>query len=82
MNRPSKKNALTWWKKFFRRLTILSLVYVVFMLSIWLTLGRFFNTDTTEGWVLWFIIIGSIIAFMALVIYVEFEQWKAQKKHD
>jgi uncharacterized membrane protein len=49
------------------------------MLSVWLTLGRFFNTDTTEGWVLWMIIVGSIIAFIALIIYVEYEQWKARR---
>jgi hypothetical protein len=66
-------------KKFLRRLAILSLVYLVFMLSVWLTLGRFFNTDTTEGWVLWMIIVGSIIAFIALIIYVEYEQWKARR---
>jgi|LakMenEpi03Aug12_release.lakeMendotaPanAssembly.Ray.scaffolds.fasta_scaffold37056_5 hypothetical protein len=80
MNGQQKKVLSEFLKKFFRRLAILSIVYLVFMLSIWLTLGRFFNTDTTEGWVLWVIIIGSIVAFIALIIYVEYEQWKARQK--
>lgn len=75
----NKKALSLYLKKFLRRLAILSLVYLVFMLSVWLTLGRFFNTDTTEGWVLWMIIVGSIIAFIALIIYVEYEQWKARR---
>ena len=80
MNGQQKKVLSEFLKMFFRRLAILSIVYLVFMLSIWLTLGRFFNTDTTEGWVLWVIIIGSIVAFIALIIYVEYEQWKARQK--
>jgi uncharacterized membrane protein len=79
MNSLNKKEVGKFLKKFFRRLIILSLVYFVFMLSVWLTLGRFFNTDTTEGWVLWIIIIGSVFAFIGLVIYVEYEQWKARR---
>lgn len=75
----NKKALSLYLKKFLRRLAILSLVYLVFMLSVWLTLGRFFNTDTTEGWVLWIIIVGSIVAFIALIIYVEYEQWKARR---
>jgi uncharacterized membrane protein len=75
----NKKALSLYLKKFLRRLAILSLVYLVFMLSVWLTLGRFFNTDTTEGWVLWMIIVGSIVAFIALIIYVEYEQWKARR---
>lgn len=73
------KQLTKYLKKFFRRLVILFLVYLVFMLSVWLTLGRFFNTDTTEGWVLWVIIIGSVFAFIGLVIYVEYEQWKVRR---
>lgn len=79
MSIMNKKTLSLYLKKFLRRLAILSLVYLVFMLSVWLTLGRFFNTDTTEGWVLWMIIVGSIIAFIALIIYVEYEQWKARR---
>jgi uncharacterized membrane protein len=79
MSIMNKKALSLYLKKFLRRLAILSLVYLVFMLSVWLTLGRFFNTDTTEGWVLWMIIVGSIIAFIALIIYVEYEQWKARR---
>jgi hypothetical protein len=79
MSIMSKKALSLYLKKFLRRLAILSLVYLVFMLSVWLTLGRFFNTDTTEGWVLWMIIVGSIVAFIALIIYVEYEQWKARR---
>ena len=79
MSMMNKKALSLYLKKFLRRLAILSLVYLVFMLSVWLTLGRFFNTDTTEGWVLWMIIVGSIIAFIALIIYVEYEQWKARR---
>jgi uncharacterized membrane protein len=79
MSMMNKKALSLYLKKFLRRLAILSLVYLVFMLSVWLTLGRFFNTDTTEGWVLWIIIVGSIVAFIALIIYVEYEQWKARR---
>jgi uncharacterized membrane protein len=79
MSIMNKKALSLYLKKFLRRLAILSLVYLVFMLSVWLTLGRFFNTDTTEGWVLWMIIVGSIVAFIALIIYVEYEQWKARR---
>ena len=79
MSMMNKKALSLYLKKFLRRLAILSLVYLVFMLSVWLTLGRFFNTDTTEGWVLWMIIVGSIVAFIALIIYVEYEQWKARR---
>jgi uncharacterized membrane protein len=79
MSIMNKKALSLYLKKFLRRLAILSLVYLVFMLSVWLTLGRFFNTDTTEGWVLWIIIVGSIVAFIALIIYVEYEQWKARR---
>lgn len=63
-------------KGFGKRLIILSLVYMTFMISMWTTLGQFFDEGLGFNWIFWVIISASILLFIGLIIYVERQQLK------
>lgn len=72
--RPKGKFGLI--KGFGKRLIILTLVYMTFMVSMWATLGQFFNEGLGFNWIFWVIISASVLLFIGLVIYVERQQFK------
>jgi len=63
-------------KGFGKRLVILTLVYMTFMISMWTTLGQFFNEGLGFNWIFWVIISASVILFIGLIVYVERQQLK------
>jgi polyferredoxin len=72
--RPKSKFGLI--KGFGKRLVILTLVYITFMVSMWTTLGQFFDEGLGFNWIFWVIIATSVLLFIGLVIYVERQQLK------
>ena len=63
-------------KSFGKRLVIQTLVYMTFMISMWTTLGQFFDEGLGFNWIFWVIISASVILFIALIVYVERQQLK------
>ncbi len=63
-------------KGFGRRLIILFVIYLMFMLSAWTTLIQFFDEGFGTNWVFWLIIALSVLLFVSLVVYVERQQLK------
>jgi magnesium-transporting ATPase (P-type) len=63
-------------KGFGRRLMILFIIYLMFMLSAWTTLIQFFDEGFGTNWIFWLIIALSVLLFVTLVAYVERQQLK------
>jgi predicted MFS family arabinose efflux permease len=49
---------------------------MTFMVSMWATLGQFFNEGLGFNWIFWVIVSASVLLFIGLVIYVERQQLK------
>lgn len=71
-----KKNKLGLIQGVAKRLLLLTVIYVVFMLSIWTTLAQFFNEGVGFNWVFWLVIGISVVLWVGLIVYVEFAQLK------
>jgi hypothetical protein len=71
-----EKNRFGLIKGFGKRIFLLSLVYLVLMISIWTTLAQFFEEGLGFNWIFWVIIGTSLVLWIAFVIYVELAQLK------
>jgi hypothetical protein len=71
-----KKNRFGLIVGFGKRFIILTIIYVVFMLSMWTTLGQFFQEGVGFNWIFWLVIAGSLIMWIGLIVYVEHAQLK------
>jgi hypothetical protein len=71
-----KKNKLGFIVGFPRRFILLTLVYLIFMVSIWVTLGQFFEEGVGFTWVFWLVIGMSLLLWIGLVVWVEISQLK------
>ena len=71
-----EKNRFGLIKGFGKRIFLLSLVYLVLMISIWTTLAQFFEEGLGFNWIFWVIIGISLVLWIAFVIYVELAQLK------
>ncbi|MEY3431309.1 MAG: hypothetical protein RIS53_207 [Bacillota bacterium] len=71
-----KKNQIGLIQGFGRRLLLLTLVYITFMVSIWTTLAQFFVEGVGLSWVFWLIISLSILLWIGLIVWVEISQLK------
>ncbi len=71
-----EKNRFGLIKGFGKRFFLLSLVYLVLMISIWTTLAQFFVEGLGFNWIFWVIIGTSLVLWIAFVIYVELAQLK------
>jgi magnesium-transporting ATPase (P-type) len=80
MNKQTKKflslGPLKLVKGFGRRLMILFIIYLMFMLSAWTTLIQFFDEGFGTNWIFWLVIALSVLLFVSLVVYVERQQLK------
>lgn len=70
------KNRFGLIQGFGKRFFLLTIIYIVFMLSIWTTLAQFFNEGVGFTWVFWLVIALSLLLWIALIIYVEVSQLK------
>jgi hypothetical protein len=59
-----------------KRLVLLFIVYLTVMVSIWTTLGQFFTDGVGFTWIFYVTIGLSVVLFIALIIYVEYQQIK------
>jgi hypothetical protein len=71
-----KKNRIGLIQGFGRRLLLLTLVYITFMVSIWTTLAQFFVEGVGLNWVFWLVISLSILLWIGLMVWVEISQLK------
>jgi hypothetical protein len=71
-----KKNKLGLMTGFVRRLVLLTLVYLTFMVSLWATLGHFFEEGVGFTWVFWLVIGISLLLWISLIVWVEISQLK------
>jgi hypothetical protein len=71
-----KKNKLGLIEGFSRRIVLLTLVYLTFMVSLWATLGQFFEEGVGFTWVFWLVIGISLFLWIALIVWVEISQLK------
>jgi hypothetical protein len=71
-----KKNKLGLIQGFGKRFFLLTVIYVVFMLSMWTTLAQFFNEGVGFNWIFWLVVGLSLILWVGLIIYVEIAQLK------
>lgn len=70
------KNKIGLIAGFVRRLVLLTLVYLTFMVSIWSTLGQFFQEGVGFTWIFWLVIGISLLLWVALIVWVEISQLK------
>jgi hypothetical protein len=63
-------------KGFGKRLIILTIIYLIFMLSIWTTLAQIFNQGVGFNWIFWLVIGTSVVLWIVLIIWVEISQIK------
>jgi hypothetical protein len=71
-----KKNKLGFIEGFTRRLVLLTLVYLIFMVSFWGTLAQFFEEGIGFSWLFWLVIGISLLLWIALIVWVEISQLK------
>jgi hypothetical protein len=71
-----EKNKFGFIVGFARRVVLLTLVYLIFMVSIWATLGQFFEEGVGFTWVFWVVIGISLLLWIALIVWVEISQLK------
>ncbi len=71
-----EKNRFGLIKGFGKRIFLLSLVYLVLIISIWTTLAQFFEEGLGFNWIFWVIMGTSLVLWIAFVIYVELAQLK------
>jgi hypothetical protein len=75
--RVSKKRLV---KGFAKRFLILTIIYVVFMLSIWTTLANIFNEGVGYNWIFWLVIGLSLGLWIGLIVWVEISQIRHHDK--
>jgi hypothetical protein len=61
-------------KGFAKRLLILTIIYIVFMLSMWTTLANVFNEGVGFNWIFWLVIGLSLGLWIGLIVWVEISQ--------
>jgi hypothetical protein len=71
-----KKNKLGLIQGFGKRLFLLTVIYVLIMLSVWNTLSQFFNNGVGFNWIFWLVIGLSVTLWIGFVVYVEVAQLK------
>jgi hypothetical protein len=71
-----KKNKLGLMNGFIRRFILLTLVYLIFMVSFWGTLGQLFEEGVGFTWLFWLVTGISLLLWIALIVWVEISQLK------
>ncbi|HOJ45086.1 MAG TPA: hypothetical protein PK340_03550 [Bacilli bacterium] len=62
-----------------RRVTVVTLAYLLFMTVVWGTIARQFPNGIQPDWVLWLVITLSIVFYLASVFTVEYIYYKRSK---
>jgi intracellular septation protein A len=62
-----------------RRVTVVTLAYLLFMTVVWGTIARQFPNGIQPDWVLWLVITLSIVFYLASVVTVEYIYYKRSK---
>ena len=74
MAKPKNKFGLI--KGVGKRLFLLTIVYLTFMVSIWTTLAQFFEEGVGFNWIFWLVIGISLLLWIGLIVWVEISQLK------